>query len=103
MSTLTNISASTLSIGGSSSISSSDNDSVNSIGTAATSLASTISSVGSSGIVINVKAQELKQTKSYIESLSLEEQAQLNDLLNEKEILLNNEDSNVKVKKKSII
>ncbi len=103
MSTITNISASTLSVAGSTSISSYDNDSVNSIGTVATLGASTMSTVGSSGIIINVKAAELEQTKSYIESLSIEEQQKLNQLLIEKENAINSfEITNEKVKTKSI-
>ena len=101
MSTITNISASVLSVAGSSSISSSDNDCVNSIGSVATSLATTASIVGSSGLSINVKAAELEQTKSYVESLSLEDQAKLNQLLNEKEELFNQTENPV-VKIKSI-
>ena len=103
MSTITNISASTLSVAGSTSISSYDNDSINSIGTTATLGASTISTVGGSGIMINVKAAELEQTKSYIQSLSIEEKQKLNQMLIEKENMLNNyENTNVKVKTKSI-
>lgn len=103
MSTITNISASTLSVAGSTSISSYDNDSINSIGTIATLGASTMSTVGSSGIIINVKAAELEQTKSYIESLSIEERQKLNQMLIEKEKKINNyKNVNVKVKTKSI-
>ena len=53
--------------------------------------------------MINVKAAELEQTKSYIQSLSIEDQKKLNQMLIEKENMLNNyENTNIKVKTKSI-
>ena len=86
MTTLVNISASLLSAAGSVSLSSAnDENTLGSVGSTATALASTMSTFGVSGIEIKTKAAEVDQTKNYVQSLTAEEQQRLSIMLNEKE------------------
>ena len=88
MSTIINISSSTLfSLGSTSSMSADDNNNLGSTGTILTA-ATTVSVAGNQMIQINVNAAELHDTKAYVESLSDEDKIKLMSLLDEKEELI---------------
>ena len=89
MSTIINISSSTLfSLGSTSSMSADDNNNLGSTGTILTAAATTVSVAGNQMIQINVNAAELHDTKAYVESLSDEDKIKLMSLLDEKEELI---------------
>ena len=89
MSTIINISSSTLfSLGSTSSMSADDNNNLGSTGTILTAAATTVSVAGNQMIQINVNAAELQDTKAYVESLSDEDKIKLMNLLDEKKELI---------------
>ena len=89
MSTIINISSSTLfSLGSTSSMSADDNNNLGSTGTILTTAATTVSVAVNQMIQINVNAAELQDTKAYVESLSDEDKIKLMNLLDEKKELI---------------
>ena len=91
MATLINVSASLVSSLGTVSLSSAnDNNTLEPVGTTATAVATTMSVSGVSGIEIKTKAAEVDQTKSYVQSLTAEEQQRLSFMLDAKEIEMEN-------------
>ena len=89
MSTIINISSSTLfSLGSTSSMSADDNNNLGSTGTILTASATTVSVAGNQMIQINVNAAELHDTKAYVESLSDDQLAELSALLDERQVVL---------------
>lgn len=89
MSTIINISSSTLfSLGSTSSMSADDNNNFGSTGTILTTAATTVSVAGNQMIQINVNAAELQDTKAHVESLSDEDKIKLMNLLDEKKELI---------------
>jgi hypothetical protein len=93
MSTIINISAAALSLGGSTSLCLGDDENtLGSIGSTATCLASTVSS-GGNFLSIKVGNDEVDRTKTYVESLTEEQQQQLRTMLDEKETTFNDNDN----------
>ena len=93
MATLIEIPASSLVTLGSSSLTCGDDDStLHSLGSLLSATGTTVTLSGGDTLILNAKAEELKTTKAYVQSLSEEERARMFELLDEQEEVITREE-----------